>query len=100
MAKLISKHFGIITSIQPTEWARNMEEWAWRKKYENFLGIIHIYQSRDKQPDKHFIAIYDVDQDGLTTGVGELIYEGETITLITKNSKYTFRLLEINGKDG
>ena len=100
MAKLISKHFGIITSIQPTEWARNMEEWAWRKKYENFLGIIHIYQSRDKQPDKHFIAIYDVDQDGLTTGVGELTYEGETITLITKNSKYTFRLLEINGKDG
>ena len=90
MAKLISKHFGIITSIQPTEWARNMEEWAWRKKYENFLGIIHIYQSRDKQPDKHFIAIYDVDQDGLTTGVGELTYEGETITLITKNSKYTF----------
>ena len=100
MAKLISKHFGIITSIQPTEWARNMEEWAWRKKYENFLGIIHIYQSRDKQPDKHFIAIYDVDQDGLTTGVGELTYEGETIILITKNSKYTFRLLEINGKDG
>ena len=100
MAKLISKHFGIITSIQPTEWARNMEEWAWRKKYENFLGIIHIYQSRDKQPDKHFIAIYDVDQDGLTTGVGDLTYEGETITLITKNSKYTFRLLEINGKDG
>lgn len=100
MAKLISKHFGIITSIQPTEWARNMEEWAWRKKYENFLGIIHIYQSRDKQPDKHFIAIYDIDQDGLTTGVGELTYEGETITLITKNSKYTFRLLEINGKDG
>ena len=100
MAKLISKHFGIITSIQPTEWARNMEEWAWRKKYENFLGIIHIYQSRDKQLDKHFIAIYDVDQDGLTTGVGELTYEGETITLITKNSKYTFRLLDINRKDG
>ena len=100
MAKLISKHFGIITSIQPTEWARNMEEWAWRKKYENFLGIIHVYQSRHKNPDKHFIAIYDVDQDGLTTGVGELTYEGETITLITKNSKYTFRLLDINGKDG
>ena len=100
MAKLISKHFGIITSIQPTEWARNMEEWAWRKKYENFLGIIHIYQSRHKHPDKRFIAIYDVDQDGLTTGVGELIREGEMLTLATKNSKYTFRLLDINGKDG
>ena len=36
MAKLISKHVGIITSIQPTEWVENMEEWAWRKKYENF----------------------------------------------------------------
>ena len=100
MAKLISKHFGIITSIQPTEWVENMEEWAWRKKYENFLGIIHIYQSRHKHPDKHFIAVYDVDQDGLTTGVGELTREGEMLTLATKNSKYTFRLLDINGKDG
>ena len=100
MAKLISKHVGIITSIQPTEWVENMEEWSWRKKYENFFGIIHVYQSRHKYPDKHFIAIYDIDKDGLTTGGGELTYKGETITLITKNSKYTFRLLEINGKDG
>ena len=100
MAKLISKHVGIIASIQPTEWVENMEEWAWRKKYENFLGIIHIYQSKRKNPSQYFLAAYDLELDCLTTGIGKLTYEDELLTLKTRNSIYTVKLIYTDEKAG
>ena len=98
MAKLISKHFGIITSIQPTEWVENLEEWAWRKNYENFLGIIYIYRSQRKNPGQYFLSAYGLDLDCLTTGIGELTCDGEMLTLKTRNSIYTVRLIYTDKK--
>lgn len=98
MAKLIGKHFGIITSIHPTEWVENLEEWAWRKNYENFLGIIYIYRSQRKNPSQYFLATYGLDLDCLTTGIGELTCDGEMLTLKTRNSIYSVRLIYTDRK--
>ena len=48
MAKLVSKHFGMLLSVEPTEKSKDDNTWSWRKKYEGFLGIIHVYQSQHK----------------------------------------------------
>ncbi len=100
MAKLISKHFGILVSVEPTEKTKDDNTWSWRKKYEGFLGIIHIYQSQRKDPNKHFIAICDIDLNCLETSIGELTYKSNLLTLTTQNSIYIFKLIDIEKKDG
>ena len=100
MVKLISKHFGILVSVEPTEKTKDDNTWSWRKKYEGFLGIIHIYQSQRKDPNKHFIAICDIDLNCLETSIGELTHKSNLLTLTTRNSIYIFKLIDIEKKDG
>lgn len=99
MAKLIRKYFGKIVSVEPTAPLEIGREWSWRKAYEGFYGIIHVYQSRHRFPGKHFIVIYDIELHYLKTGAGELTTNGNRVTLITKNSKYTFERLDIQEKE-
>lgn len=100
MAKLVSKHFGMLLSVEPTEKSKDDTAWNWRKKYEGFLGIIHIYQSQRKDPNNHFIAICDIDLNCLETSVGELTYKSNLLTLTTRNSIYIFKLIDTKEKDG
>ena len=46
MQKLINKHFGMIISVEPTEKTKDDESWIWRKDYEDFIGVISIYESQ------------------------------------------------------
>jgi hypothetical protein len=99
MAKLIIKELGILLSVNPTDKTKDDVTWMWRKKYEGFLGIIHVYKSESKYPDKHFIAIYDVNLHCLKTSTGELSQEGDILKLTTVNSIYTFKTINIDGKE-
>ena len=100
MAKLIQKAFGKLVTVEPSRLHTNDETWLWRKNYEGFYGIMHFYQCQHKLAKKHFIVIYDIEMHYLKTGSGELKIDGKLITLITKNSKYTFERFDIKEKAG
>ena len=100
MGELIKKGVGKLVSVEPNDERKSDEDWGWRKKYEGFCGIMNLYQSQRKYPGKYFIGIYDIDLQHLKTSAGDLITDGNQITLTTKNSKYIFQWLETEEKEG
>ena len=100
MGELIKKGFAKVVSVEPNEKRKEDKDWEWRKKYEGFYGIMNLYQSQRKHPGKYFIVIYDIELQYLKTGAGDLITDGNRITLTTKNSKYIFEWLSAEEKDG
>ena len=94
MAEFIRKHLGKIVSSEPLNNSQDNEAWKWRKEYENFSGVICVYQSQRKKPGKHFIIIVNDELSYLRTSVGDLKYEGDMLTLVTDNSKYTFKIID------
>ena len=100
MGELIKKGFGKLVSVEPSDEQKSDEDWGWRKKYEGFCGIMNLYQSQRKDVGKYFIVIYDIDLQYLKTSTGDLITNGNQITLVTKNSKYIFKWLETEEKEG
>ena len=97
MAEFVRKHFGRIVSAEPLNNSQESEAWEWRKEYENFSGVICVYQSQHKKPGKHFIKIVNDELRYLRPGTGELKYEGDLLTLVTGNSKYTFKIITKGG---
>ena len=97
MAEFIRKHLGKIVSAEPLNNSQNNEDWKWRKEYENFSGVICVYRSQHKKPGKHFIIIVNDRLRYLKTSAGELKYEGDLLTLVTGNSKYTFKIITKGG---
>ncbi|MBQ9749566.1 MAG: hypothetical protein IJV87_03150 [Clostridia bacterium] len=100
MAELIKIQYGRVVSVEPCNPSAISQAWNWRKEFEGFCGVMHIYQSQRKYLGKHFIVMYDIEQNHLKTGAGDLIYNGKRITLTTKNSIYTFECIEIKRKEG
>ena len=94
MAKLIHTHFGKIISIEPIHPSEADEKWSWRKSFVGFIGMIHIYQSCRKHKGKNYIVMCDAQLNCLKTGAGDVTYEGDTLTVTTTNSKYTFQLMD------
>ena len=99
MAELIKKDYGRVVSVTPKNPSCVSEEWTWRKAYEGFYGIMHIYQSQHKCPGKYFIVIYDIEFNYLKTGAGDLTEHDGRLTLTTKNSIYTFECMNFKRKD-
>ena len=100
MTELIKIQYGRVVSVEPRNPSVISQAWNWRKEFEGFCGVMHIYQSQRKNPGKHFIVIYDIEQNHLKTSAGDLTDNGNRITLTTKNSIYTFECIEIKRKDG
>ena len=100
MGELIKKGFGKLVSVEPNDTQKADKAWGWRKKYEGFCGIMNLYQSQRKYPGKYFIGIYDIDLQYLKTSAGDLITDSDQIILTTKNSKYIFKWLETEEKEG
>ena len=100
MGELIKKGFAKVVSVEPNEKRKEDKDWGWRKEFEGFYGIMNLYQSQRKYPGKYFIVLYDIELQYLKTGVGDLITDGNGITLTTKNSKYIFEWLSAEEKDG
>ena len=96
MPKLIDKHFGMIVSVEPTEKTKDDEGWIWRKDYEDFIGVISIYESQCVAKGQHFIVMNN-DTRYIKTGTGTLTYakimDENFITLNTTNSIYTIKIL-------
>ena len=96
MPKLIDKHFGMIVSVEPTEKTKDDEGWIWRKDYEDFIGVISIYESQSVSKGQHFIVMNN-DTRYIKTGTGTLTYtkimDEKFITLNTTNSVYTIKLI-------
>lgn len=100
MAKFIKKQYGRVVSVEPRVPPETCEKWNWRKEFEGFCGVLHIYQSQTKHPGKHYIVLCDIAKNYLKTGVGDLTECGKRITLTTKNSIYTFECNNIERKTG
>ena len=100
MGELIKKGFAKVVSVEPNEKRKEDKDWGWRKEFEGFYGIMNLYQSQRKHPGKYFIVLYDIELQYLKTGAGDLITDGNQITLTTKNSKYIFKWLETEEKEG
>ena len=96
MAMLIGKYFGTIVSVEPTEKSKDDESWIWRKDYEDFIGVISIYESQRLSRGQRFIVMNN-DTRYIRTGVGKLTYtrilNEEFIILETTNSVYTIKLI-------
>ena len=93
MAKLIKKHFAMLESVELIHPSQDLTECSWRKKYEGICGSIHVYENEKKSPQNNFVVICDSEANYLQTSVGSLHYDGDSaMILITKNSKYTFKL--------
>ena len=96
MPKLIDKYFGMIVSVEPTEKSKDDGSWIWRKDYEDFIGVISIYESQCVAKGQHFIVMNN-DTRYIKTGTGTLTYakimDENFITLNTTNSIYTIKIL-------
>ena len=96
MPKLIDKNFGMIVSVESTEKSKDDESWIWRKDYEDFIGVISIYESQCMAKGQHFIVMNN-DTRYIKTGTGTLTYtkimDENFITLNTTNSVYTIKIL-------
>jgi lipopolysaccharide export LptBFGC system permease protein LptF len=96
MPKLINKNFGMIVSVEPTEKTKDDGSWIWRKDYEDFIGVISIYESQRISKGNHFIVMNN-DTRYIRTSVGKLTYtrilNESFIILETTNSVYTIKLI-------
>ena len=96
MPKLIERHFGMIVSVEPTEKTKDDGSWIWRKDYEDFIGVISIYESQSVSKGQHFIVMNN-DTRYIRTSVGKLTYtrilNESFIILETTNSVYRIKLI-------
>ncbi len=65
--------------------------WNWREECVALKGILFIFESEKKHPGKYFIRFMNSEYD-LITGCGEIVNEGNIITLTTQNSIYEFEI--------
>ena len=86
----------MIVSVEPTEKTKDDESWIWRKDYEDFIGVISIYESQRLSRGQRFIVMNN-DTRYIKTGTGTLTYtkimDEKFITLNTTNSVYTIKLI-------
>ena len=68
-------------------------DWKWREKYINFQGTVSIWESTEKFKGKHFISFNDLMGNYMHTGYGEYTISNNIITMTTRNSIYTFKIL-------
>ena len=93
MPKLIGYYQNvIIKSVQKIS-DMDYEDWKWREQYVDFQGIISIWESTEKFKGKHFISFNDLMGNHMHTGYGEYTISNNIITMTTRNSIYTFKIL-------
>ena len=93
MPKLIDYYQNVI--IKSVQQISNMdyEKWKWREQYIDFQGTISIWESTEKFKGQHFISFNDLMGNHMHTGYGEYTISNNIITMTTRNSIYTFKIL-------
>ena len=82
----------IIQSVQKIS-DMDYEEWKWREQYVDFQGTVSIWESTEKFKGKHFISFNDLMGNYMHTGCGEYTVSDNIITMTTRNSIYTFKII-------
>ena len=82
----------IIQSVQKIS-DMDYEEWKWREQYIDFQGTVFIWESTEKFKGKHFISFNDLMGNHMHTGCGEYTVSDNIITMTTRNSIYTFKII-------
>ena len=93
MAKLIDYYQNVIIKSVQNIFDIDYEKWKWREQYIDFQGTISIWESTEKFKGKHFISFNDLMGNHIHTGYGEYTIINNIITMTTRNSIYTFRIL-------
>ena len=82
----------IIKSVQKIS-NMDYEEWKWREQYIDYQGIISIWEDTEKQTNNHYISFNDLMGNCMHTGYGEYTISNNIITMTTRNSIYTFKII-------
>jgi len=90
MARLIAAYApSVLLSVEKRS---DMEDnmWDWRLGYIGKQGCLSLWESERKHPGKRFASMSCYSTDELKTGFGEIVRDGNCLTITTKNSRYTF----------
>jgi hypothetical protein len=91
MARLISAYEpAVLLSVEKQGDMVENRMWDWRLGYIGKPGCLSIWQSEQKSPDEQFISMNCYSTDVLKTNFGEIVREGNLLSITTKNSRYTF----------
>ena len=92
MAKLITKYApSVLLSV--TQLNNDSEKkWNWRKDYVGEPGCLSIFESIKTYPGKRFVYMNCYFFGDLTTTCGEIVINGNLLTITTKNSRYEFKI--------
>ena len=92
MSKLIKDYFW--TKLSDIKVSENLtrEQKYTRLQYLGFVGNMKLYESVNKHPGK-FFAYIDNGMKYYRTSCGELVKNGNSITVITDHAKYTFDII-------
>ena len=82
----------IIKSVQKIS-DMDYKEWKWREEYINFQGILSIWESTKKFKGQRYISVNDLMGNWMHTGYGEYTISDNIITMTTRNSIYTFKII-------
>ncbi|MBQ8941509.1 MAG: hypothetical protein IJ062_06680 [Firmicutes bacterium] len=64
-----------------------------REDYTGFTGELTLFYSEDKYPGEIYAYICGEDDD-LKTSCGTIKTDGDTVALTTRNTVYTFKIIE------
>ena len=82
----------IIKSVQKIS-DMDYEEWKWREEYVNFQGVLSIWESTKKFKGMRYISVNDLMGNWMHAGYGEYTISDNIITMTTRNSIYTFKII-------
>ncbi len=68
-------------------------EWKWREEFLGFQSTLTIYESTQKFKGKRFIVFNDFFGNCLSTGYGEYTITDDELVMVTKNSRYKFKII-------
>ena len=94
--EIIETHYCLLESAVSTG-VKDAYEWMWRKYYVGMYGVLTIFKCKD-YPDKYICLLQDWKGEYLRTGRGDLTREENKIIITTKNSVYTFVIIENKSK--
>lgn len=98
MAKLVKVTYGFVEAVNTTDGNLYSSD-DFRSGYYDAPGMLAIFESECKNPGKHFVYFFPLEQNNLMqrylrTSIGDLTQNDTTMTVSTKNSIYKFRIEE------
>ena len=95
MARLIIKYApSVLLSVMKLN-NDSRQKWNWREKYIGKPGCLSLFESVKKYPGERFVYMNCYLFGWFTTTCGEIVIDGDILTITTRNSRYVFKIEEI-----